>query len=371
MKTINLKRVTYALFALLTLGSIAKAQITIPRAASPAAEVSQTIGISKVSVNYSRPVINGRQGKIWGQLVPYGYTNLGFGNGGNNPWRAGANENTIITFSDDAKIEGKTIAAGSYGLHIAIFENGDADIILSTNTTSWGSYFYLESEDVLRVKVKSTEHDFTERLTYEFENITATTAEVALDWEEKRIPFKVEFAVHEIVMTKAKNDMRSTQGFSFQGPLSAAQYTVQNKVELEQGLIWADQAIAAQKDANTLSVKAQVLFASGKQDEGLAIMDEVMEDPTATVNTFYAYGGQLLGLEMNDRAMKVYEKAYKKWETTFFAQHGMAKGYAALGQYKKALKYEKMVLENPTLPANNKAIIAGYVKKLEAGETIN
>jgi len=367
----NLKGITYALFAMVMLGSLAKAQITVPRAASPAAEVSQTIGISKVSVNYSRPVINGRQGKIWGQLVPYGYTNLGFGNGGNNPWRAGANENTIITFSDNAKIEGQAIAAGSYGLHIAIFENGDADIILSSNTTSWGSYFYLESEDVLRVKVKSTEHDFTERLTYEFDNITAATAELALDWEEKRIPIKVEFAVHDIVMTKAKNDMRSTQGFGFQGPLSAAQYTVQNKIELEQGLKWADQAIATLKNANTLSVKAQVLFASGKQDEGLAMMDEVMEDPTATVNNFYAYGGQLLGLKMNDKALKVYQKAYKKWEATFFAQHGMAKGYAALGEYKKALKYEKMVLENPTLPANNKPVIEGFIKKLEAGETIN
>jgi tetratricopeptide (TPR) repeat protein len=371
MKTMNLKGVTYALFALLMLGSIAKAQITTPRAASPAAEVSQTIGISKVSVNYSRPVINGRQGKIWGQLVPYGYTNLGFGNGGNNPWRAGANENTIITFSDDAKIEGKSIAAGSYGLHMAIYENGDADIILSSNTTSWGSFFYLESEDALRVKVKSTEHNFTERLTYEFDNITATTADLALDWEDKRIPFKVEFAVSDIVIAKAKNDMRSTQGFGFQGPLSAAQYTVQNKVALDQGLIWANQAIGAQKNANTLSVKAQVLFASDKQEEGLAIMDQVMEDPTASVNNFYAYGGQLLGLKMNDRAMKVYEKAYKKWENNPFAQHGMAKGYSALGQYKKALKYEKMCLANPNLPANNKPVLEGYVKKLEAGETIN
>lgn len=371
MKTFNLKRVKYALFAMLMLGATVKAQITVPRAASPAAEVSQSIGISKITLNYSRPVVNGRQGKIWGQLVPYGYTNLGFGNGGDNPWRAGANENTIITFSDDATIEGKTIAAGAYGLHMAIFENGDVDIILSTNTTSWGSYFYLESEDVLRVKVKSLKHNFTERLTYEFDNITATTANLVLDWEEKRIPFRIEFAVNDIVIAKAKNDMRSTQGFSFQGPLSAAQYTVQNKVALEQGLKWADQAIAALKNANTLTVKAQVLFASDKQDEGLAIMDEMMQDPTATVNNYYAYGGQLLGLEMNEKALEVYEKAYKKWNTTFFAQHGMAKGHAALGEYKKALKFEKMVLANPTLPPNNKTVIEGFIKKLEAGETIN
>ena len=218
MKTNNVKRVTYALFAMLLLGATAMAQTTIttPRPASPGAEVSQSIGISDVTLNYSRPFVNGREGKIWGQLVPYGYTNLGFGNGGNNPWRAGANENTIITFSNNVKVEGKDLVAGSYGLHIAVFENGDADIIFSENTTSWGSYFYLESEDALRVKVKSIENSFTETLTFDFVDITANSANVVLDWESKRFPFKIEYAVHDIVVENAKNELRSTQGFGFQ-----------------------------------------------------------------------------------------------------------------------------------------------------------
>ena len=114
--------------------SAAHAQtVTTPRAASPAAEVSQTIGLTKITVNYSRPSVTSargvdRTGKIWGQLVPFGMTDPGFGNGKPNPWRAGANENTVITLSDDVKIEGKDLKAGAYGLHIEVKENNDATV---------------------------------------------------------------------------------------------------------------------------------------------------------------------------------------------------------------------------------------------------
>ena len=120
------------------------------------------------------------------------------------------------------KIEGNDLAVGSYGLHMAIFENGDANIIFSDNATSWGNYFYLESEDVLRVKVNTTEHAFTELLTYIFVDIDATSMIVALDWENKRFPFKVGFAVHDLVVTNATNELIGAAGFAFQGPMSAA-----------------------------------------------------------------------------------------------------------------------------------------------------
>ncbi|MBO3699566.1 DUF2911 domain-containing protein [Roseivirga sp. E12] len=359
-----------ALFVLMGNQTFAQNTITTPRAPSPAAEVSQTIGISKVTINYSRPFVNGRTGKIWGQLVPFGYTNLGFGNGGNNPWRAGANENTVITFSDDVKVEGKDLAAGSYGLHIAVFENGDADIIFSNNTTSWGSYFYLESEDELRVKVKSTENAFTESLTYDFVNIDATSAQVVLDWENKRFPFKVEFAVHDLVVENASNQLRSTAGFGFQGPMSAAQYCVNNNVHLDKALAWADQAIALQRNAQTLGLKGQILFATKKNDEAIAVMNEMVDHPTTQANNVYAYGNQLITLDQDKEALAVFQKMYKKWKTNIFSQHGMARAYSANGDFKKAIKYEKECLANPNLPANNKAALEGFLKRLEAGEDI-
>ena len=110
---------------------VVNAQLNVPRAASPGAKVSQTIGISDVTISYSRPSVKERE--IWGSLVPYGYNNLGFGTATAAPWRAGANENTIITFSHNAKIEGKDIPAGTYGLHIGVMEDGNADIIFSNN----------------------------------------------------------------------------------------------------------------------------------------------------------------------------------------------------------------------------------------------
>lgn len=361
------------MMALALVGTSAYAQnsVTVPNAASPAAEVSQTIGISKVTVNYSRPFVNGRTDKIWGQLVPYGYTNLGFGNGGNNPWRAGANENTIITFSHDVKVEGKDLAAGSYGLHIAVFENGDAEIILSENTTSWGSYFYREAEDALRVKVKSAENAFTESLTYNFVDVTANSASVVLDWENKRFPIKVAYDVHNIVVENAKNELRSTPGFGFQGPLSAAQYLVNNNIELDQALIWADQAIGQEKNANTLGLKGQILFASNKNEEAYAAMDEMVNHATAQPNNFYNYGDQLIKQGQNDKALALFEKMNKRFENDFFAQHGLARAYSAKGDFKKALKYERMVLKNPTLPANNGPAIQNFIDKLEKGENIN
>lgn len=358
------------LLALVGNYSYAQNTVTTPRAPSPAAEVSQTIGISKVTINYSRPFVNGRTGKIWGQLVPFGYTNLGFGNGGNNPWRAGANENTTITFSDDVKVEGQDLAAGTYGLHIAVFENGDADIIFSNNTTSWGSYFYLESEDELRVKVKSTENAFTEALTYDFVDIDATSSNVVLDWENKRFPFKVEFAVHDLVVANASNQLRSTAGFGFQGPLSAAQYCVNNNVHLDKALTWADQAIALQRNAQTLGLKGQILFATKKNDEAIVVMNEMVEHPTTQPNNVYAYGNQLITLDQDKEALAVFQKMYKKWKTNIFAQHGMARAYSANGDFKKAIKYEKECLANPNLPANNKPALEGFLKRLEAGEDI-
>src|SRR6267154_5414038 len=94
------------------------AQVTTPRTPSPAGKVSQTIGISTVQVTYSRPSVKGRE--VWGKLVPYGWNKQAFGAGNEAPWRAGANENTVIEFSHPAKVEGQLVPAGKYGLFFVI-----------------------------------------------------------------------------------------------------------------------------------------------------------------------------------------------------------------------------------------------------------
>src|SRR5579872_3752020 len=160
----------------LSVAGVAFAQVpgmTLPPSGNnQKASVTQFIGPVRVTVDYSSPAVHGpngqdRRGQIWGKLVPYGLTNLGFGNNKPNPWRAGANENTIFAVSNDVLIEGKPLHAGRYGLHM-IPGQDEWTVILSKNTNAWGSFFYEESEDALRVQVKPHKHDYQEYLTYEF-----------------------------------------------------------------------------------------------------------------------------------------------------------------------------------------------------------
>ena len=143
----------------LTLSFNVFAQLNFPRG-SQQAKVIQRIGITNVTISYSRPSVKGRE--IWGQLVPYGMNNLGFGSAKESPWRAGADENTVIKFSDDVTIEGQALKAGKYGFHIIVNPDDTATLIFSNNHTSWGSFFYTPKEDALRVNIKteSAPHTF-------------------------------------------------------------------------------------------------------------------------------------------------------------------------------------------------------------------
>ena len=131
---------------------------TMPDGGNKKSWVGERIGITDVTVRYDRPGVKGREGKIWGQLVQTGFNDLGFGTSKAAPWRAGANENTTIEFSTDVKIEGQPLAAGKYGFFIA-YDPNESTLIFSKNNTSWGSFFYTDKEDALRVKVKPVAMD--------------------------------------------------------------------------------------------------------------------------------------------------------------------------------------------------------------------
>lgn len=342
--------------------------ITTPRTPSPAAEISQTIGISKVSINYSRPAVRNRE--VWGtQLAHYGYINLGYGTATAAPWRAGANENTTITFTHDALIEGKEVPAGTYALFMGLYEDGQVDVILSTNSESWGSYFYDETEDQLRVTVNTKEVPHTERLTFSFIDLDKSSAICVLDWEKKRIPFKIEFDVDGIVLANARNQLRSTTGFNWQGPASAAQYAVQNNVALDDAALWADQAISSEQNFTTLMLKSQVLTAQGKVTEATKAAEMALEEPTAGVNQYYTYGRQLINQDRDDEAMEIFQRLNKKWRDHWLAPHGLARGYSAKGDYAKALKYERIAITK--CPESSKVFLEGYIAKLERGEDFN
>src|SRR5574339_1015939 len=141
-----MKKNTFILSMLLLIGMVSYSQIpltVLPSGGNKKAIIGEQIGLTKVVINYDRPGVKGREGKVWGQLVHLGYADQGFGNTKMAPWRAGANENTTFDFSTDVKIEGKDLPAGKYGFFIAYHTN-ECTRIFSKNFTSWGSYQYNE-----------------------------------------------------------------------------------------------------------------------------------------------------------------------------------------------------------------------------------
>lgn len=251
--------------------------ITTPRTPSPAAQVAQTIGISTVTVKYSRPSVKNRE--VWGKMVPYGWNAQGFGAGKEAPWRAGANENTTITFSHNAKIEDQTVPAGTYGLFFVINKDETGEVILSKDSRSWGSFWYNANQDQLRAKIQLRTIPPTELLTYDFINLTKNTGELVLNWEKKQFPVKIEFAVDEIVMANATEELKGTTGFTWQGYSSAANYALQNKVNTEKAMAWIDQAITQNKSFATLNIKSGLLKQVGKTAEAEKLMAEALPSP--------------------------------------------------------------------------------------------
>jgi len=360
---------TIAFVAILLSGTAMNAQLNTPRG-SQKATVKQTLGITNIAITYSRPSVKERE--IWGKLVPYGMNNLGFGTAKESPWRAGANENTIIKFSDDVTVEGQPIKAGKYGLHMVVKENGDADIIFSSSYSAWGSYFYKPEEDVLKVTVKTKEVPHKELLTFEFVDVQPTSTTAALIWGKKEIPFKIEAAVTDIVLADIRNKMQGQAGFNRLNWEQAANFAANNGGDLNEAMQWVDAARSgqffSQKTFANAQIKAGILNKMGKQDEGLKLMDESLTD--GTVLQVHGYGRQLIALGLKDKALEVYKWNAKHHKNTWPVNYGLGRAYSAKGDYKTAVKYLNKALTLAPAQANKDRVQAN-IDKLKKGEDIN
>ena len=335
--------------------------ITAPRVPSPAASVTQTVGISTITVKYSRPSVKSRE--IWGALVPYGWNVQGFGAGNPAPWRAGANENTVISLSHPARVEGQNIPAGSYGLFFVVNQDNTAEVILSKDSRSWGSFWYDPKQDLMRAKIQVRTIQATELLTYDFENLSKNSAELELNWEKKQFPVKIEFAVDDIVMANAAEELKGTVGFGWQGYSSAAAYALQNKVNFDQALSWINQAIAINPGFPPQVIKAGLLNETGKTAEA----DKVMQDAIAasSENDLNNYGYQLLNQGQQDKAINIFITNTKRHPESANVWDSLGEGYAIKGDKQNAIaSFRKSLSMNP--PANVKANSEKYLKQLGA-----
>ncbi len=344
------------------------------------AENSQWIGPVQVTITYNSPDVTSptgedRTGNIWGGLVPYGMTNLGFGTCGDQcPWRGGANENTVFTVSHDVKIEGEPLAAGAYGLHLIPGEE-EWTIIFSNNSTSWGSFFYTAEEDALRVTVKPQKNAYTHWLTYEFIDRQLTQATASLQWEHLLVPFTITVDnVHEIYLATIRNELRTTGGFSYLGFQAAANFCLQNDINLEEGLEWAENAVSGpfvgQANFGNLQTKALLQFKLGRTEDAETTLAQTFEAPDASVFLIHGLGRQLIALDLKQKAMDVFRRNAEKYPDTWPVNFGLARGYSALGQFDKALKYAKLALENAPAPPNQQNV-SNSIARLEQGEDIN
>jgi len=369
-----MKQLFYLVICLAFIPFMAAAQFltSTPSGGNKKATVAERIGLTDVTVHYDRPGVKGREGKIWGQLVPVGFTDPGFGSSKSSPWRAGANENTTIEFTNDVKIEGQSLPAGKYGFFIA-YDPQECTLIFSKNAHSWGAYYYDPKEDVLRVKVKPAALDKSvEWLKYEFLDQTENTATLALEWEKLMIPFKVETDYTKDQLASFRQELRTDKGFTWESWNQAANWCATHKVNLDEALLWADSATSAgfggDRSFAAWSTKAFVLQQLGRGAEGDALVKKAL--PLATMIELHQYGRQLIQQKKQKEALEVFKQNYDKHPGEFTTLMGLTRGYSANGDYRSALKYANQALALAPDP-NNKAFIQRMIGQLNEGKDIN
>jgi tetratricopeptide (TPR) repeat protein len=365
----------FLLLIILFISDISFSQIPLtvaPSGDNKKAAVMERIGLTDVTIRYDRPAVKGREGKIWGELVHPGFVNQGFGNSTAAPWRAGANENTSFEFSTPVKIEGQILPAGKYGFFVA-YDPAEATLIFSKNSTSWGSYYYDDKEDALRVKVKPQPLDKTvERLKYEFSEETDNSATVSLQWEKLAIPFKIEVDYVNEQLESFRRELRTEKGFAWESWNQAAAWCLQQNVNLAQALVWADTATSTtfggDKAFRAWSTKAQILEKLNRHAEAIDIMKRSMA--FANVNEIHQYGRQLLQQKKNKEALEIFRTNFQKNPNQFTTLMGLVRGYSANAEYKNAMKYANQAI--PLAPdSNNKNNVSAMIEKLKAGKDVN
>lgn len=268
------KSILLQLMIMAALSTVAVAQqIQMPQA-SPTATITQKIGLTDVSIEYSRPGTKGR--KIFGELVPFGEV-----------WRTGANAATIINFKNEVKVEGNIVPAGSYALY-SIPDKNEWTIILSKNTKLWGAVGYDPKDDLVRFKVKpgKTGQKY-ETMEINFVDMTDTGATVALKWENTRIKFRIETEVDSIVMAEIKalviDQSVDNPGLLYQ----AANYYFTNNKDMDQAYGWITKSVSEDPKYWTMHLKAKIELALGKKKEAIDSAAKSMEMAKEAKNPDY------------------------------------------------------------------------------------
>lgn len=246
------------------------AQLRLPRP-SPKATMTQTIGITDMTVNYSRPSVKGRQ--IWGALVPYDQV-----------WRTGANEATTIMFSDDVLVGGQKLAKGTYSLH-TIPGKDEWTVIFNSVADQWGSYSYDAAKDVVRIKARPEKGEYRELLTIGVSEMTTDTAKVVIRWENVVVPFIVDTQSVSRSLAAADKAITAAATSRWQTPYRAADFAFSNN-RMDEAQRWLDMALKENENTATLWLKARMLEKQGKRADAIRTAEAAIAKASADQQDF-------------------------------------------------------------------------------------
>ena len=308
--------------------------------------VTQGIGISRVTITYHSTDVTApdgktsRRGNIWGKLVPY--------NDEKNPWRAGSNENTTISLSHDAILNGNPVKAGTYGLFMIPSEN-DWTIVLSSFAEAWGAFTYNPKEDVLRFKVKPEKSEYHEWLTWDFDERKTDYTVVALKWEDLNVSFKIEMDEHNIILESFRKELRGPKQFIWESWNEAAGYCLKHNVNLQEGLNWVNTSISFNPNFTNHITKSRILKKLNKEQESTEVFNKAIQ--FGNYVEIYVTGRNLLSEGKVEEAGKLFMENEKRFPNAWHVSLGLGRYYLAKKDKANAIKYfDQAVKSAPSEP---------------------
>lgn len=316
-------------------------------AASPKAKIYQQVGVTDMTISYHRPLVKGRT--VFGKLIPFGRV-----------WRTGADENTIIKFSTDVTIDGKTVKAGAYGLHT--IPNKDSwTVILNKETKAWGSYFYKKEMDVLRFNVTPKTSTHQEAMSFNFSQVSANKATVSLNWATTSISFDVDVNTVDLVNEDIKSQLNSLPWYGWTGLYNAALYNFNNNAHLDDAIKWLDRSIGNNKNFRNLTLKANILEKQGNKVEADKLNAEAVK--LGTIRELQRAAFFKFRAKDNKGGIDILKNAIINSPKNYQSFAVMAWGYEQIKDNKSAKKMYKKALK--MAPSDKKEAIKKAMDKLK------
>src|SRR3954464_9544104 len=336
----------------LALGASVRADLNLPDV-SQMAVIKQRVGLTDIKITYHRPLVNGR--KIWGGLVPRGEV-----------WRGGANENTVVDFSDARSIEGQPLPKGTYGLHM-IPTPDTWTVIFSKMSTAWGSYTYDQKEDALRVTVKPRASEMEEALEFEFEDLKEDSATLTLKWEKIAVPVKIAVSP-EATLANIRGQMRGRAQYEWEAPNQAANFCLTHKLNLDEALKWVNLSIQNEERFENLTTKADLLKAMNKTEDARKTWEQAIAKTTPI--QLYSYARRLQSEKKDAEAMEILKEVSKRYPETPFAHLANARMKSAAGDFAGAAEDAKKA-QAIAISDQQKASLKLLIDRVNAKQDIN